>query len=310
MDKEQLAIARLQDAARLSEHRYHEPLLITYSGGKDSQVLVSLAEKAGINFEVINSHTTADAPETVYFIRDQFKQMEERGIKCSIAMPRYKDKPVSMWTLIPMKLMPPTRTVRYCCDVLKENTGRNRFIATGVRWAESPRRKNGRGIMELNHKDKEKRIILSSDNDPRRMDFETCNLRGRMTVNPIVDWSNDDVWSYVSSEKLPINPLYCEGWLRVGCIGCPLAKRSIRQREFARWPAFEKLYISAFDRMLAARKAVGKADESWMEWTTGMDVFHWWIDDGVLPGQLSMYSIIEGDTELPETNVSADLDWR
>lgn len=160
MDKEQLAIARLQDAARLSEHRYKKPLMVTYSGGKDSQVLVALAERAGINFEVVNSHTTADAPETVYFIREQFKAMEERGIKCSIVMPRYKDKPVSMWTLIPQKLMPPTRLVRYCCDVLKENTGRGRFIATGVRWAESARRKNSRGVMELMHKDPAKRIIL------------------------------------------------------------------------------------------------------------------------------------------------------
>ena len=43
MDKEQLAIARLQDAAQLSEHRYKKPLMVTYSGGKDSQVLVALA---------------------------------------------------------------------------------------------------------------------------------------------------------------------------------------------------------------------------------------------------------------------------
>lgn len=32
MDKEQMAIARLQDAARLLLHRYGKPLLITYSG--------------------------------------------------------------------------------------------------------------------------------------------------------------------------------------------------------------------------------------------------------------------------------------
>lgn len=155
MDKEQLAIARLQDAARLSEHRYKRPLMVTYSGGKDSQVLVALAERAGINFEVVNSHTTADAPETVYFIRDRFKELEERGIKCTIIMPTYKGKPVSMWTLIPQKLVPPTRIMRYCCAVLKETTGHNRFIATGVRWAESTQRKLNRGIMEINHRDKE-----------------------------------------------------------------------------------------------------------------------------------------------------------
>lgn len=225
MDKEQMAIARLQDAARLSLHRYGRPLLITYSGGKDSQVLVALAERSGIDFEVVNSHTTADAPETVYFIREQFRQMENRGINCTIEKPRYKGKPTSMWSLIPQKMMPPTRLVRYCCAVLKENTGRDRFIATGVRWAESTRRKNSRGVMELMHRDADKRIILMGDNDEKRKLFESCELKGKMTVNPIVDWTDDDVWDYIHSERLPINSLYCEGWKRVGCIGCPLAKR-------------------------------------------------------------------------------------
>lgn len=289
MDKERLAIARLQDAARLSEHRYKKPLMVTYSGGKDSQVLVALAERAGINFEVVNSHTTADAPETVYFIREQFKAMEERGIKCSIVMPRYKDKPVSMWTLIPQKLMPPTRLVRYCCDVLKENTGRDRFIATGVRWTESTNRKKNRGTMEFNHRDKEKRIILMGDNDEKRQLFETCNLKGKMTVNPIVDWSDDDVWDYTHSEHLPINPLYCEGQKRVGCIGCPMAGRGGRQREFMRWPAYEKMYISAFERMLDVRKAKGLP----CDWQTGMDVFRWWMEDDNISGQLSMDDLME-----------------
>lgn len=223
MDKEQMAIARLQDAARLSLHRYGKPLLITYSGGKDSQVLVALAERSGIDFEVVNSHTTADAPETVYFIREQFRKMEGCGINCAIEKPRYKGKPTSMWSLIPQKMMPPTRLVRYCCAVLKENTGRDRFIATGVRWAESTRRKNSRGVMELMHKDPAKRIILMGDNDEKRQLFETCNLKSKMTVNPIVDWSDDDVWDYTHSEHLPVNPLYCEGHKRVGCIGCPMA---------------------------------------------------------------------------------------
>lgn len=63
------------------------------------------------------------------------------------------------------------------------------------------------------------------DNDEKRQLFETCNLKGKMTVNPIVDWSDDDVWDYTHSEHLPVNPLYCEGQKRVGCIGCPMAGR-------------------------------------------------------------------------------------
>lgn len=289
MDKEQMAIARLQDAARLSLHRYGKPLLITYSGGKDSQVLVALAERSGIDFEVVNSHTTADAPETVYFIREQFMQMESRGINCTIEKPRYKGKPTSMWSLIPQKMMPPTRLVRYCCAVLKENTGRDRFIATGVRWAESTRRKNSRGVMELMHKDPTKRIILMGDNDEKRQLFETCNLKSKMTVNPIVDWSDDDVWDYTHSEHLPVNPLYCEGHKRVGCIGCPMAGGG-RQHEFMRWPKYEELYVAAFERMLEARRAKGKP----CDWQTGRDVFRWWMEDKNIAGQLSMFDE-EGD---------------
>lgn len=290
MDKEQMAIARLQDAARLSLHRYGKPLLITYSGGKDSQVLVALAERSGIDFEVVNSHTTADAPETVYFIREQFRQMEGRGINCAIEKPRYKGKPTSMWSLIPQKMMPPTRLVRYCCAVLKENTGRDRFIATGVRWAESTRRKNSRGVMELMHKDPAKRIILMGDNDEKRQLFETCNLKSKMTVNPIVDWSDDDVWDYTHSEHLPVNPLYCEGHKRVGCIGCPIAGGGGRQHEFMRWPKYEELYVAAFERMLEARRAKGKP----CDWQTGRDVFRWWMEDKNVAGQLSMFDE-EGD---------------
>lgn len=254
MDKEQLAIARLQDAARLSEHRYKKPLMVTYSGGKDSQVLVALVERAGINFEVVNSHTTADAPETVHFIREQFKAMEERGIKCSIVMPRYKDKPVSMWTLIPQIMIPPTRLMRYCCSVLKETSGKNRFIATGVRWAESTSRKNNRGIMEFNHRNKEKRITMMGDNDEKRQLFETCNLKGKMTVNPIVDWSDDDVWDYTHSEHLPINPLYCEGQKRVGCIGCPMAGRGADSVSLCAGPPTKKCTSQRLDECLISEK--------------------------------------------------------
>lgn len=298
MDKEQMAIARLQDAARLSLHRYGNPLLITYSGGKDSQVLVALAERSGIDFEIVNSHTTADAPETVYFIREQFRKMEGRGINCTIEKPRYKGNPTSMWSLIPQKMMPPTRLVRYCCSVLKENVCRNRFIATGVRWDESSRRKNGRGVMELMHRDADKRIILMSDNDEKRKLFESCELKGKMTVNPIVDWTDDDVWDYIHSERLPVNSLYCEGWKRVGCIGCPLAKRGGRQREFLRWPKYEELYVAAFDRMLEARKKRNLESEGKKfatdDWQTGRDVFRWWMEDKNVAGQLSMFDE-EGD---------------
>ena len=106
MDLEQKAIMRLREAADTSERFYKAPLIVTTSGGKDSSVCVALAEKAGIDFEVMHNHTTVDAPETVYFIRREFKRLEEKGVKCTVNYPHYKGERVTMWSLIPQKLMP------------------------------------------------------------------------------------------------------------------------------------------------------------------------------------------------------------
>lgn len=86
-DKEQTAIARLQEASRMSLQVYKQPLVVTTSGGKDSSVCVTLAERASIPFEVQHNHTTADAPETVYFVRAEFKRLELAGIQCCIRDP-------------------------------------------------------------------------------------------------------------------------------------------------------------------------------------------------------------------------------
>lgn len=125
-DLEHIAIERLKAASELSLHAYGLPLVITDSGGKDSSVIKELAIRSGIPFEVMHSHTTADAPETVRFVRAEAKRIEDMGIRYKINMPTYKGKPVSMWSLIPQKLMPPTRIVRYCCAVLKETSGAGR----------------------------------------------------------------------------------------------------------------------------------------------------------------------------------------
>lgn len=285
-DKEDVAIQRLIEAANTSERYYRKPLLITNSGGKDSSVCLALAMRAGIEFEVLHNHTTADAPETVRFVREQFKNLEAQGIRCMINYPTYKGKPTSMWNLIPQKLMPPTRAVRYCCSILKERGGKGRYITTGVRWAESRRRAEKRGIYETMPSDPSKKIVLNNDNDDRRRLFETCLLQHKAICNPIIDWTDDDVWDYIRSEHIPVNPLYECGFSRVGCIGCPMAGKRGRYREFAFWPGYRRLYLLAFKRMLEERARRGKIDESWKIGTRPEDVWHWWMEDGVLPGQI------------------------
>ncbi len=79
MDLEQKAIQRIQTASEMSLHYYGQPLVCTYSGGKDSDVMLELFKRSGVPFEVHHSHTTADAPQTVHHVRKTFRELEPKG---------------------------------------------------------------------------------------------------------------------------------------------------------------------------------------------------------------------------------------
>lgn len=293
MDLEQKAIKRIQAASEMSLYHYGKPLVFTYSGGKDSDVMLELFRRGGIPFEVHNSHTTADAPQTVRHIRDVFKKLEMDGIKCTIEMPTYKGERTSMWKLIPQKLMPPTRTSRYCCAVLKEAGCTNRFIATGVRWDESRQRKDREEFEKIGAtkatKEKFTSVMLMNDNDARRRMNEHCMQKNKMVVNPIIDWKHSDIWEYINSEGIHTCELYQCGYERVGCIGCPMAGKK-RYKEFADFPKYKNLYIHAFDRMVKERKSRGLP----CQWKNGNDVFLWWMEDENIEGQMDIFDFIGG----------------
>lgn len=204
----------------MSLHHYGKPLICTYSGGKDSDVMLELFKRSGVPFEVHNSHTTADAPQTVYHIKKKFYELEQQGIRCEIEKPRYQGVLVSMWSLIPQKLMPPTRLVRYCCEVLKESSCVNRYIATGVRWDESNKRSTRGEFVKIGKTKKEcenfSRVMLMNDNDTSRRMTELCMQKHKMTVNPIIDWTHSDIWEFIQAEKIIVNTLYQAGYERVG----------------------------------------------------------------------------------------------
>lgn len=290
MDKEQKAIERIKMASEMSLQHYGRPLVCTYSGGKDSDVMLELFKRSGIPFEVHNSHTTADAPQTVYHIRDVFRELELQGIKCTIDYHMNPDgSRTTMWNLIPKKLMPPTRLARYCCSELKEKGCENRMIATGVRWDESIKRKNRESFEVITKKVKDKiRVsdekMLLSDCDETRKLFEQCQMKAKTVVNPIIDWNTSEIWDFINSEKIITNCIYEQmGYERVGCIGCPMAKNKKRWKEFADFPQYKRMYIHAFDRMLNERKRRGKT----VNWSCGEEVFLWWMEDDNIPGQLS-----------------------
>ena len=276
-DKVDKAIMRLQ------AYEPPEGYYLCFSGGKDSCVIKALADMAGVKYDAHYSVTSVDPPELVRFIKEVYSDVE-------FEYQRDKDgNRITMWNLIPKKKMPPTRIVRYCCAYLKENGGKGRLKVTGVRWAESARRK--RSQSEVTVMDKKAKpliekelsgedfmltpqggVALRLDNRENARIVEMCYKDHTTTINPIIDWSDAEVWEFIREYKIPYCSLYDKGYKRLGCIGCPMSTH--QEQELERYPKYKNLYLLAFDKMLQQMDD----KQQITTWKTAQDVMEWWID--------------------------------
>jgi phosphoadenosine phosphosulfate reductase len=63
---------------------------------------------------------------------------------------------------------------------------------------------------------------------------------GVVKLNPLVRWSNEQVWEYLSRHRLPFNPLHREGYPSIGCQPCTRAVRPGEDARAGRWSGFQK----------------------------------------------------------------------
>lgn len=241
--------------------REHEPLGVGYygafSGGKDSCVIKELAQLAGVKVTWHYNQTTIDPPELVRFLREHHPDVVWERPKHGNFFHRMEQKGF------------PTRVQRWCCEEYKESVPpRGAVMILGVRAAESPRRKT----------------IWKP---------VTFHTRTRAwCVAPIVDWSDDDVWEFIHSRSLPYCSLYDEGFHRLGCIGCPMARAAGKRREFDRWPRFEALWQRAFQRIWEKRTAPGYLQRDGRKWFGQVyfrdwrEMWDWWLSNDSLPEPL------------------------
>ena len=151
-----VAMDRMRTFAARAVEMHADGFWLAFSGGKDSVVILDLAERSGVPFTAHYNLTTVDPPEVVWFIKTFVNVRIERP-------------PKTMWQLIKAHGCPPLRQVRYCCQELKERGGSGRLVLTGVRWAESIRRRT-RQMAEACFRDKRKFFL-----------------------HPIIDWPTDAV---------------------------------------------------------------------------------------------------------------------
>jgi phosphoadenosine phosphosulfate reductase len=225
--------------SRIREYEPPEGYYLAFSGGKDSIVIYDLAVRAGVKFDAHFTFTTLDPPELLQFIKEHYTDV------------LWERPKTSMFKLIVKKGFPPTRTKRYCCGEIKEIHGKNRLVMTGLRKKESVNRRN------------------------RKLYEQSTRNKKTWYLNPIIEWSDYDVWTYIRNHNLEYPCLYDEGYKRIGCILCPLQSIEGRKMDAERYPKYYKAFLRAFDRMLKSRP-----DHSTFhsEWKTAEEVMDWWIN--------------------------------
>lgn len=186
-----------------------DKFLASFSGGKDSQVVLDLCTRAipPESFEVIYSDTGYELPPSLALYDQiiEFYHQKFPTLKFSVA--RNHESVINYWD----KIGTPSDTHRWCCSIMKtaplyrmlkiEGTNKQARILTfdGVRAEESTRRsgynREGRGV-------KHDTVI---------------------NARPILYWNTTEVFLYMFEHKLPINPAYRQGMTRVGCLLCPFS---------------------------------------------------------------------------------------
>jgi len=223
-----------------------------FSGGKDSVVIKRLAEIAEVPIEWHYNVTTIDPPELIYFMKRHHPDVVWERPKHGPFFQRMEKKGF------------PTRRCRWCCEEYKESVApRGSHMVLGVRAAESSAR-------------------------AKRWGPATVHRRtNAIAVSPIVYWEDVDVWDFIREEKLPYCRLYDEGFDRLGCIGCPMARESGRKKEFARWPGYERLWMRSFMRIWERRTGTTQRDgRIWFGdayFTRWEEMWDWWLEDRALP---------------------------
>jgi phosphoadenosine phosphosulfate reductase len=181
--------------------RFHPRLVLACSFQKEESVLIDMLLKQAPDARVFTIDTGVLFPET-YAV---WKKVEDRyGLKVEVYDASNPERP---WT-----------GGDHCCGVQKvaalETALSNDVDAwiTGIRREQAPTRANAQHV-------------------------ERDEKRGIWKFNPLAEWTDKDVWNYISKHDLPYHPLHDQGYDSIGCAPCTVAGAG---RE-GRWAGSDKV---------------------------------------------------------------------
>lgn len=229
-EKINTAIERIRKGERLALKYSADGICVLFSGGKDSQCVLELTKMAGVKYTADFNNTTIEFPENIRFIKDYYPEVTIHQPKLSFVQMCIKNHCL------------PNRFRRFCCKELKETFGTSRLCVTGVRRAESSKRAKRAEVTEwLGSK-------VKDEYEAKELEHKCINGVDKIIVNPIIDWSDRDVWQFIKQRNLPRNPCY-EFSHRVGCVMCPMATPKKRIAESLRYPSYVKMIKYIIDKL-------------------------------------------------------------
>lgn len=225
------------------------------SGGKDSQCLYHVTKLANVKFTPKMSLTSVDPPEVVRFMKQEYPD---------VVLLKPKD---SIYNLAVRHRMLPTKKVRWCCADYKEGVGAGSVTLTGVRKEESTRRAKRNEVEVSRHQytgDLEGLDEFREQRNKRKSKFAVSivNTHGERTLgcihgketlilNPILEWTEKEVWEFLNAIGVKHCVLYDEGFHRIGCIQCPMGSLKTKKIQEARWPHVKRSWIKAIKKLRA-----------------------------------------------------------
>jgi len=69
--------------------------------------------------------------------------------------------------------------------------------------------------------------------DMKLVEWDEAN--GLIKLNPLIDWTEQDVWDYINENKVPYNPLHDKGYPSIGCQPCTRAIMEGEDVRAGRW---------------------------------------------------------------------------
>ncbi len=219
----------------VSRNEYRDlPVYVSFSGGKDSLVVLDLAKAAlkQREFKAFFLNTGIEFPETVDFARTFCREMKVPLEEMNSGS--------AFWEQVD-KFGPPAKDFRWCCKVCKLASAGDLETEKGNCSLQEKKTSNAVAYLTVDGKRKHESFsrarIAASETNPF--------VPAQLNIFPIRDWRALEVWLYIHWRGLSYNPLYDLGFERAGCWLCPsaLAAEYARVEELhpemhARWNAF------------------------------------------------------------------------